>query len=520
MARERLSMRKVSEVLRLSLEQRLSARSISISCCLARSTVADYLRRARVAGLGWPLPEDLDEEQLGALLFPGRGHKPERDRPSLDMVYIRNEMKRPHVTLQLLWEEYRGGTPDGYGYSQYCQLYRNWLGRQAVSLRQDHRAGDKLFIDFAGQTIPVFDPVTGEVRKGHLFVAVLGCSNYTYAEVTPTEQTADWIGAQVRALEFFGGVPKVVVPDNPRSIVNRPCRYEPDINMTFQELAEHYRFAVIPARVRRPKDKAKVEGGVLIAERWILAALRDQKFFSLGEVNEAVRKLLYKLNEHPFKKMQGCRKESFEKLERGALSPLPERRYVVAEWKRVGVNVDYHVDVDGHYYSVPYTLLRQEVMARYTRHSVELFHKSRRIAVHARSYQKGKHTTLSDHRPPAHAAYLAWTPERIASWAGTIGPGCRDAAHSLMASRAIPEHAFRACLGLIRLGKRYGNERVDKACSKALKLNIVGYRHIESMLRHGRDKLPWPDEVKPHVVVDHDNIRGAAYYQQQGVLHA
>lgn len=474
MARERLSMRKISEVLRLRLEQKLSARSIAISCCLARSTVADYLGRARVAGVGWPLPEGMDEERLGSLLFPVRDDKVRQERPMLDMVYIHNEMKRPHVTLQLLWEEYRSHAGDGYGYSRYCQLYRNWLGKQTISLRQEHRAGEKLFIDFAGDTIPVYDQLTGEVRQGHLFVAVLGCSNYTYAEVTPAEQLPDWIGALIRALEFFGGVAHVVVPDNPKTVVSHPCWYEPDINITFQELAEHYGFAVLPARVRKPKDKAKVEGGVLIAERWILAVLRDQKFFSFGEVNQVVRRLLNKLNEHPFKKLPGCRKESFEKLERAALKPLPEKRYELAEWKKVGVNVDYHVEVDGHYYSVPYTLIRQEMMARYTRESVELFHKSRRVAVHIRSFQKGRHTTIVAHRPPAHVKYLEWTPERILSWAGTIGPHCSEAARLLMTSKAFPEYAFRPCMGLIRLGKRYGNERVDNACLKALKLNIVG----------------------------------------------
>jgi len=513
MARERLSMRKISEVLRLSLERKLSFRKIANSCCLARSTVSDYLGRARVAGLGWPLPEGMDEERLDALLFPIRDDVGTVPQPALNMVYIRNEMKRPHVTLQLLWEEYRGHTPDGYSYSQYCQLYRDWLGKQAISLRQEHRAGEKLFIDFAGDTIPIHDPLAGEIRQGHLFVAVLGCSNYTYAEITPAEQLADWIGAQVRALEFFGGVPQIVVPDNPRALVSSPCWYDPDITLTFQEMAELYGFAVLPARVRKPKDKAKVEGGVLIAERWILAALRDEKFFSFGEVNAAVRRLLNRLNEHPFKKLPGNRKEVFEKLERAVLKPLPERRYELAEWKKVGVNVDYHVEVDGHYYSVPYTLIRQEVMARYTRTSVELFRKSRRVAVHGRSYQKGRHTTLPEHMPPAHEKYLAWTPERILSWAGTIGPNCGEAARHLMASRAIPEHAYRPCMGLIRLGKRYGNERVDQACSKALRLNIVAYRYIESMLKNGRDRIPLAVEEAPRPVVAHDNVRGAVYYQ-------
>ncbi|MDA1258929.1 MAG: IS21 family transposase [Chloroflexi bacterium] len=506
-------MRKLGEVLRLSLEQKLSVRKVARSCGLARSTVSDYLTRAHAAGLGWPLPEGMAEEHLDALLFPVRECL-SAPRAQPDLIYMRNEMRGPHVTLQLLWEEYRVHTPEGYSYSQYCQLYRDWLGKQAVSLRQEHRAGEKLFVDYAGDTIPIIDAETGMVTRGHLFVAVLGCSNYTYAEVTPTEQLPDWIGAHVRSLEFIRGVPLVVVPDNTKTAVKNPCRYDPDINLTYQELAEHYGFAVIPARSRRPKDKAKVEGGVLIAERWILAALRHHMFFSLGEVNAAVGRLLTRLNDHPFKKLPGCRRDVFERMERPVLKPLPERRYELAEWKGdIGVNVDYHVEIDGHYYSVPFGLIKRRVSARYTQASVECFHKSQRVAVHARSFLKGRHTTLPEHRPPAHQQHLAWTPERIESWAATIGPHCRAAAHQIMASRPLPEHGFRPCLGLIRLGKRYSNARVNQACGRAIKLNIVGYRHIENMLKSGRDRLPLPEAQPAPVIVAHDNVRGAEYYQ-------
>ena len=512
MARETLSMRKLSEVLRLSLEQKLSVRQVARSCCLARSTVSDYLARARVAGLGWPLPEGLDETRLDGLLFP----TPEAvvpQRTPLEFLYIRNELRRKHVTLQLLWEEYRCHTPKGYGYSQYCQLYRDWLGKQAISLRQEHRAGEKLFVDYAGDTIPIHDRLTGTVTAGHLFVAVLGCSNYTYAEVTASEQLPDWIGAQVGALEYIRGVPQVVVPDNPKALVKSPCRYDPDINLTYQELAEHYGFAVIPARPRKPRDKAKVEAGVLIAERWILARLRHHTFFSLAEVNIAVTDLLTKLNRHPFKKLPGCRHEVWEQMDRPALHPLPERRYELAEWKKVGVNVDYHVEVDGHYYSVPYRLIGQQVTARFTRTTVEIIHKSQRVAAHVRSLQKGRHTTVPEHRPPAHQEHVQWTPERIASWAGSIGPNCQTAVRAIMASRPIPEHGFRPCLGVIRLSKRYSHVRVDGACERALKLNIVSYRHIENMLKSGHDQLPLQTSPAGAVAGTHDNVRGAKYYQ-------
>jgi transposase len=512
MARETLSMRKLSEVLRLSLEQKLSVRQIARSCCLARSTVADYLGRARAAGLGWPLAEGMDEVRLSTLLFPVRQGTGEA-RSGLDMRHIREEMRGQHVTLQLLWEEYRKSTPEGYSYSQYCQLYRNWLGKQAISLRQEHRAGEKLFVDFAGDALAIRDAKNGTVTLGNLFVAVLGCSNYTYAEVTPTQQLPDWIGGQVRMLEFIGGVPLVVVPDNTKTAVNRACWYDPDINLTYQEMAEYYGFAVIPARRGKPRDKAKVEGGVLIAERWILAALRHQVFFSFGEANTAVGKLLKQFNDHPFKKLPGCRREVFERMERPVLKPLPPRAYEMGEWKTGGVNVDYHFEVDGHYYSVPHRLIRQRVSARYTRSGVEIFHQSKRVAVHARSAAKGHHTTLAEHRPPAHQKYLEWTPERIESWAMTIGVNCRAAVRQIMASRPLPEHGFRPCMGVIRLGKRYGNERVERACERALRLNIANYRNIDNMLKSGRDKIPLAAEPPAPVVVAHDNVRGAEYYQ-------
>ena len=506
-------MRKIREVWRLKQDGKLSNRAIARSCKLARSTVAEYVIRAQAAGLSWPLPEELDDEKLEKLLFPATDQVAGDQRPLPDMVYIREELRRKHVTLQLLWEEYRTREPQGYSYSQYCQHYREWVRKLAVSLRQEHRAGEKLFVDYAGDTIPIHDQNTGQITAGHLFVAVLGCSNYTYAEVTPTEQLSDWIGAQVHALEYINGVPKIVVPDNTKTAVTHPCWYDPDINLTYLELARHYGFAVLPARVKRPKDKAKVEAGVLIAERWILAALRHHTFFSLAEANAAVQSLLPRLNEHRFKKLPGNRREAFERLERPALKPLPRQRYEFAQWKKVCVNIDYHVEVDGHYYSAPWTLIRRELMARYTNRTVELFHKSRRVAAHVRSYLKGHHTTVEEHRPPAHREYLAWTPERVLQWAGTIGPHCGEAAEIIIKSRAIPEHAFRPCLGLIRLGKSYGNQRVDQACKRALKLNIVGYKHIATMLKTGRDKIPLADDQPVYSVITHNNVRGAEYYQ-------
>ncbi|MEI8189657.1 MAG: IS21 family transposase [candidate division NC10 bacterium] len=504
-------MRKLSEVLRLSLEQKVSVRKIARSCCLARSTVSDYLGRAKVAGLGWPLPEGMDEDLLERLLFPVR--ETSLPRPALDMAYLRNEMRKQSVTLQLLWEEYRSHTSDGYSYSQFCQLYGDWVGKQAISLRQEHRAGEKLFVDFAGDTIPIHDPRTGEISQGHVFVGVLGCSNHTYAEVTATEKLPDWIGAQVHALEDIKGVPLVVVPDNTKAAVRSPCWYDPDINLTYQEMAEYYGFTVIPARVRKPKDKAKVENGVLIAERWILARLRHHTFFSIAEANEAVRKLLIGMNAKPFKKLPGSRQSVLEAMERPTLKPLPECPYEFAEWKQVAVNIDYHVDVEGHYYSAPYQLIQQRLMARITRHGVELLHKGKRVAAHTRSHQKGRHTTLTEHQPPAHQKYLEWTPERLISWAGMIGPNCAEVIRQILASRPLVVHGYRPCLGVIRLGKPYGNERLERACARALKLNIATYHRIENLLKTGRDKVTMPEPDIPCPVTIHNNVRGAGYYQ-------
>jgi transposase len=509
MAWETLSMRMISEVLRLGLGHKLSLRQVATGSNLARSTVADYLGRARAAGLGWPLPPDLTEERLNALLFPPKESK---ERPSMpSMRYLRDEMRSPSVTLQLLWEEYRKGTPEGYGYSQFCKLYHDWLRHQEYTLRQEHKAGHKLFVDYAGDPIKITDPATGKVTPGRLFVAVLGCSNYTYAEVTASEDLADWIGAHVHAFEYMKGVAAILVPDNTKCGVTRPCRYDPDINPTYQDLAEHYGVVVIPARKGKPRDKAKVENGVLLSERWLLAALRHQTFFSIAEANQAVWALLKRLNEHPFKKLPGSRLEVFERLEKPLLKALPERRYELSEWKRGMAHIDYHVELLGHYYSVPYTLIRQEVQIRYTRTGVEIFHKGQRVAAHVRSSVRGGFTTLLEHRPPAHQKHLEWTPERIESWAAKTGPNCQAVVRRIISERRLPEQAFRPCLGVIRLGDRYGQERLEQACFRALRLGVVTYRHIEFTLKNGRDRLPLQEEEAPSV--SHENIRGAGYYR-------
>jgi len=517
MAREKLSMRKIQEVLRLRFGKGLGYHQIAGCCGISTSTAQTYAQRAEAAGLGWPLPEGVDERELHERLFPeSSGNSSSARRPLPNFAHIHSELRRRSVTLQLLWEEYRQEHPDGYQYSQFCVRYRRWAKKVDVCLRQRYVAGEKLFVDFAGQTIPVTDAKTGKVRHVQVFVAVLGASSYTFAEARESQQLPDWTEAHVHAFEFFGGVPAIVVPDNLKSGVTHPCRYEPELNPTYQDLAEHYGTAVIPARVRKPRDKAKAEAGVLLAERWIIAVLRNRTFFSLGELNQAIGELLVKLNERPFKKMPGSRAELFRNLDAPALQALPAQRYEFADWLQAGVNIDYHIYLkdDDHYYSVPYALVQQRVDVRLTIRTVEVFFKGRRVAVHPRSSVRGDFTLLSEHQPKSHRKYLEWTPSRIIDWAAKTGPGCAEVADRIMKDRPHPEQGYRACLGLIRLAKDYGKERMEAACGRALALGICSYRSIKSMLKTGMDSQPVSPpktpQPRPNTAT---HVRGATYYK-------
>nr|VFJ68313.1 MAG: Transposase [Candidatus Kentron sp. FW] len=475
-------MRKIQEVLRLAHEQGLGIRAISRCINASPSTVGDYLRRAKVAGLTWPLPTGLDEAALEGLLFkPHKSKGSQRHLP--DWAYIHKERRRKGVTLALLWQEYKAQYPDGLQYSQFTQKYRLWQGKLDVVMRQDHRAGEKLFVDYAGQTVPVIDRNTGEIRQAQVFVAVLGASNYTFAEATWSQGLPDWISSHTRAFQYLDGCPQVVVPDNLRSAVSKAHRYEPDINPTYQELAHHYRVMILPTRVRKPRDKAKVEAGVLVVERWILARLRNQTFFSLLDLNFAIRKLLIQLNDRPFKKLPGSRRHLFESLDKPALKPLPRSAYAYAEWKKVRVNIDYHVELKGHYYSVPYQLVKRELDMRYTANTVECFHKGKRVASHPRSHLQSKHTTLSEHMPEAHRRYGNWSPQRIIRWAQNFGPDTAKLITHILTSRRYPQQGFRSCLGILRLGKTYGDKRLEKACNRVLILNAYSVKSVQSILK-------------------------------------
>lgn len=513
MPTKRISMRKIREILRLKYECKQSIRTISQSCSIGSSTVSDYLLRANAAGLSWPLPEDLDDSALEKMLFPSSTGECKRNRHLPDWSKIHKELKRKGVTLSLLWQEYKESNPDGYQYSWFCHQYAEWLGKIDAVMRQDHRAGEKFFVDYAGQTMEIVNRETGEVKEAQIFVAALGASNYTYAEATWSQSLPDWIGSHVRALNFIGGVPEVLIPDNLKSGVSKACFYEPDLNPTYQDMANHYNTVVLPARVRAPRDKAKAEKAVQTVESWILAKLRNHTFFSLAELNREIGKLLTELNNQPFQKLAGTRKSMFISLDYPALSPLPEIAYQYAEWKKATVNVDYHLEVDRHYYSVPYQLIKKKLDVRITTDTVECFHKNKRVAAHKRSYQKGRHTTVREHMPPRHQKYLEWTPERFLNWAAKIGPHTAKLTETILASKSYPQQAYRTLLGILRLGKSYGDDRLEAACRRGLVIGSSSYRSIESILKNNLDRKPLPDKKEEASSVKHHNIRGPQYYQ-------
>ncbi len=416
------------------------------------------------------------------------------------------------VTLYLLWDEYKAANPEGFQYSWFCEHYRHWLGKVDVVMRQTHRTGEKLFVDYAGQTVPIIERRTGEVHEAQIFVAVLGASNYSYAEATWTQALPDWIGSHVRAFSSFASVPEIVVPDNIKSGVHLAHRYEPELNPTYAEMAQHYGVAIIPTRSAKPRDKAKAEVGVQIVERWILARLRNRQFFSLVELNAAIAELLEVLNNRPFQKLPGCRKSVFDSLDRPAMRSLPAAAYEYAEWKKVRVNIDYHVAIDKHYYSVPYQLVKQQLDARVTARTVELIHKGKRVASHRRSYRPGQHTTVNSHMPKAHREYAEWTPQRLVRWAGETGPATAKLVEKILTSRPHPQHGFRACLGIMRLGKRYSTPRLEAASRRALVIGSCSYKSVESILKNGLDRKPLPSTTMETPAIEHDNLRGSDYY--------
>jgi len=508
----RLPMRQFRQILRLKHEAGLSNRAIARACGVGVGTVSNYVRRAQEAGLSWPLPAELDDVALERMLFPP---PPPRGtpRPQPDLAWIHQELRRPEVTLQLLWHEYLEDHPEGYRYTQFCERYRQWRKKLRVSMRQVHRAGEKTFIDYSGVQPHIVERRTGEIVPVELFVGVLGASSYTYAETSESQQLECWLASHQRMLEYFGGSSDIWVPDNLKSGVTRACRYEPTINRTYEEMANHYGAVVIPARSGRPKDKAKVEVAVLLAQRWILAVLRHETFFSIEEQNARIRELLEVLNAKPIQKLDVSRRELFERIDKPALKPLPASRYEVAHWKCCRVNIDYHVEIERNYYSVPYQLVGELVEARYTHTCVEVLRGGKRVASHARLWGKGKHSTRPEHMPASHRAHAEWTPSRLIGWASKTGPATGRVVATILETFPHPEQGYRSCLGIIRLERRYGVERLEAACRRAEHLNACRYQTVKNVLAKGMDRLPLPtQEPATSSVPAHDNIRGADYY--------
>lgn len=511
MAQTRLSMRKIEEILRLKYEVGLTHREIAQSCAVSASTVSEYVTHAKAAGLSWPLPEGLSQTELEERLFPSQERQGKQGIESPDWAAVHKERRRRSVTLSLLWVEYRQAQPQGYSYSQFCHHYGQWRKQLNSPMRQQHQAGEKLFLDYAGQTVAVTNPETGEINQAQIFVAVLGASNYTYAEAQASQSLPNWIGGHVRLLNFLGGVPEVLVPDNLKAGVKSPHLYEPDINPTYQEFARHYGVAVIPARSRKPKDKAKVEVGVQVVERWILARLRDRTFFSLSELNQAMAELLKELNDRPMKHLGQSRRELFVELDQPALKPLPQQPYEFAHWKKARVHIDYHVEYDKHYYSAPYRLIGQEVAIRATEKTVEIYHHRQRQASHIRNHLPGRHSTRPEHMPPAHQHVAGWSPERFQRWAGQIGSQTTALITTVLDGRCHPQQAYRTCLGILGLTKRYGHERLEAACQRALAAGIHSYKGLHNILKYHMDQLE-QDEPPAIALPAHAHIRGETYY--------
>lgn len=509
-------MRKLREILRLHFENKLPARAIARSCRASPSTVSGYINRAVVAKLGWPLPSEIDDVALEKLLFPSE-HAPVRTRPEPDWALVHRELAKKHVTKLLVWQEYREAHVDGMQYSQFCERYGRWRERLGLVFRRDHKAGERMFVDFSGDGITLVDPRTGECTSAKLFVAVLGASNLTYIEPVLNEDLPTWIRCHVNAFAYFGGVTEIVVPDNLKSGVTKPDYYDPEVNRTYASFAEHYSTAVIPARIKKPRDKAKVEQGVLLAERWVIAVLRHREFHSLSELREAVRVLGERLNNRPMQKLGVSRRQLFESIERGALKALPAQPFEPCEWKKARVNIDYHVEFDGHYYSVHYTHYvndHRDMEVRATATGIEVFFASKRVAAHPRSYDPVKrYQTLPEHMPAAHRQNnLEWPPSRFIAWGKSIGPCTEQFITELLERRRHPEQAFKSCMGVFRLGDVYTRERLERACAMAFRQRAFSSRSVRNILKNNRDVIVGEQDTEQLALPLHENVRGAGYY--------
>lgn len=514
----RLNMRTIKEILRLRIELLQSHRDIAKACKKSPSTIGECLKRFKSSGLTWPLPEEFDDSELERRLYPSAPLASPGERAIPDWEYVSRELAKKHVTLKLLWEEYKRDNLGVavYEYTWFCKQYREWTKRTAgaTTMRQTHKLGERTFVDWAGTKIPIVNSTTGEITEASVFVACLGYSSYTYAEAFENQKTPAWIAGHCHAFKYFKGVTEIVVPDNPKTAVTKADYYDPELNPVYYAWAEHYKAVVLPARARKPQDKAKVESAVKVAGMWILARIRNMTFFSIDELNAVIWELLEELNSRPFQKRPDSRRKCYEELEKAELRPLPVGEFEVFEFKNAKVSPDYHVDVEGHYYSVPFTLVRQQVEIRIKPQLVQAFHQGRMVATHRRNPVRGLHTTISEHMPPHHRHQAEWTPERFESWAQRSGPGVCEFVTVLLADRQHPEQAFRSCRGLLKLAKKYGDDRLNAACLRALELGARRFKNVKSILERGLDKEAPPTDEPTRTAGHHENVRGAAYYSQ------
>ena len=509
-----LSMRTIRELLRLSFSSELSTRNIGRSLRVSHPTVKKYIEAVRSAGLDWASIEKMDDTALKSIIKGTRGRQADINRPLPDYAYVHQELKKRGVTLYLLWQEYKQANPDGYEDTQFRKYYYDFAKKVDVTLRQHHKFGESLFVDYAGQTVPIYDRVTGAVSPAQIFVAVLGGSNFTFSEATADQSLPSWTGSHVRCFSYIGGVPQRVVPDNLRAAVNKACRYEPDINPTYRDLGAYYDIVIMPTRVASPQDKAKVECGVLVVERWILAALRNRKFFSLGELNEAIRELLVILNRRKFRKIDGSRESIFLAYEKATLKTLPARPWEYAQWQKATVNMDYHIELKGHLYSVPYILAHEVVHVRYTANTVEIFHGNKRVACHAISLLPNQFTTVHEHMPKSHQEYVGVTPSKLIAQGKAIGIKTGELIEYILNDRKYPPQGYRSCLGIIRLARNYPPARVESACARALAISGYSYKSVSAILKSGLDQQTVINKPK-QLTITHENIRGGGYFGNQ-----
>ena len=504
-------MRKLKEAARLLLEFNLGVRPIARACKISTSTAHVYVDKLKELDVPYGEIAAMGDDELEGLLFPGEEKKEAKPLPDFD--YLSKEMTKKGVSLLLLHEEYKKDNPDGYGRTRFYELYNGWAKKADPVMRLAHKAGEKMFIDFSGDKAHYQDPVTGKTIEAELFVAVLGASSYLFARAVADQTVENFVGCTIRAFEFYGGCTEYLVPDNLKSAVTHPSYYEPDVNRTFAAMAEHYHVAVLPARIKKARDKAKVESGVLQAQRRILASIRNRTFFSLAELNAAIAEEVKKLNERPMTGIGKSRHDRFMEIDKPVLRPLPAERYRITAWKKATVHIDYHVDVERTYYSVSYTLIGQKVDVSYTSSMVEIYHRGKRVASHMRVDKLGAFVTDRLHMPHDHRRFLEWTPERIKSWGAKIGPHTKLLMEAIMEHREHPEHGYRSCLGLVRLAKLYPSERVEQACRRALDLQAYNYRSVKSLLERNLENAH--SETKQRIIPLHSNVRGKNYYKEE-----